>query len=150
MRNWCTGANCFPIETGGICTMAGERRFSGCPELVVCGLVVFLLGMSVHQTQAGCAERDSPNCCTGRNNDCSEYTKRKTVCYCDTYCQKTGDCCEDYKRVCQISGEFAQLQYSFIFLEQVARKLEWSLVRHRQDRMGNGNSRCARVFWLRV
>uniref|UniRef100_H2LAA8 Si:dkey-178e17.3 n=1 Tax=Oryzias latipes TaxID=8090 RepID=H2LAA8_ORYLA len=54
--------------------------------------------------EAGCRERMSPNCCSGRNNDCYESSRRKTVCYCDTYCQKTGDCCEDYRGVCQISA----------------------------------------------
>lgn len=72
---------------------------------VVCGYLAFFCGELVPQAEAGCRERESPNCCTGRNNECFEYTKRKTVCYCDTYCQKTGDCCEDYRRVCQISGE---------------------------------------------
>lgn len=76
---------------------------------VVCGYLVFFCGGIVPQAEAGCRERESPNCCTGRNNECFEYTKRKTVCYCDTYCQKTGDCCEDYQRVCQISGEFLVL-----------------------------------------
>ena len=73
--------------------------------LVVCGYFALFCGEIFPQAEAGCRERESPNCCTGRNNECFEYTKRKTVCYCDTYCQKTGDCCEDYKRVCQISGE---------------------------------------------
>lgn len=72
---------------------------------VVCGYLAFFCGEIVQQAEAGCRERESPNCCTGRNNECFEYTKRKTVCYCDTYCQKTRDCCEDYQHVCQISGE---------------------------------------------
>lgn len=72
---------------------------------VVCGYLAFFCGEIVPGAEAGCRERESPNCCTGRNNECFEYTKRKTVCYCDTYCQKTRDCCEDYQRVCQISGE---------------------------------------------
>lgn len=72
---------------------------------VVCGYLAFFCGEIVPRAEAGCRERESPNCCTGRNNECLEYTRRKTVCYCDTYCQKTGDCCEDYQRVCQISGE---------------------------------------------
>ncbi|XP_061585483.1 somatomedin-B and thrombospondin type-1 domain-containing protein isoform X2 [Cololabis saira] len=71
---------------------------------VVCGYLAFFCGEFVPPTEAGCRERESPNCCTGRNNECFEYTKRKTVCYCDTYCQKTRDCCEDYQRVCQISA----------------------------------------------
>lgn len=71
----------------------------------VCGYLAFFCGGIVPQAEAGCRQRESPNCCTGRNNECFEYTRRKTVCYCDTYCQKTGDCCEDYQSVCQISGE---------------------------------------------
>lgn len=82
---------------------------------VVCGYLAFFCGGIVPQAEAGCRERESPNCCTGRNNECFEYTKRKTVCYCDTYCQKTGDCCEDYQRVCQISGEFLVLLTSESF-----------------------------------
>ncbi|XP_010782510.1 somatomedin-B and thrombospondin type-1 domain-containing protein isoform X1 [Notothenia coriiceps] len=71
---------------------------------VVCGYLAFFFGELVPRAEAGCRGRESPNCCTGRNNECFEYSKRKTVCYCDTYCQKTGDCCEDYQRVCQISA----------------------------------------------
>ncbi|TWW60099.1 hypothetical protein D4764_05G0001890 [Takifugu flavidus] len=71
--------------------------------LMVCGYVAFFCGELFPGAEAGCRERENPNCCTGRNNDCFEYTRSKTVCYCDTYCQKTGDCCEDYQRVCQVS-----------------------------------------------
>ncbi|XP_067911644.1 somatomedin-B and thrombospondin type-1 domain-containing protein isoform X1 [Heterodontus francisci] len=52
---------------------------------------------------AGCFDRENPKCCTGRNNDCWDFSRRRAVCYCDAYCQKTGDCCEDYYTVCQIS-----------------------------------------------
>lgn len=55
-------------------------------------------------TEAGCARRENPKCCTGRKNECVEYSVRRTVCYCDTYCEKTGDCCEDYRAVCHISA----------------------------------------------
>lgn len=73
--------------------------------VVLCGYLMFFSGLFFIQAEAGCGERsESPRCCTGRNNECFEYTKRKTVCYCDTYCQKTGDCCEDYQRECQISA----------------------------------------------
>ncbi|XP_061784627.1 uncharacterized protein [Nerophis lumbriciformis] len=73
---------------------------------ILCGVTVMMMVMMmmVHQAAAGCRDRESPNCCTGRNNDCFEHTGRKTTCYCDTYCQRTGDCCEDYQSVCQISG----------------------------------------------
>ncbi|KAL0187391.1 hypothetical protein M9458_019061, partial [Cirrhinus mrigala] len=40
----------------------------------------------------------TPRCCPGRNNE-------RTVCYCDTYCKRSGDCCDDYQTVCHISGE---------------------------------------------
>ncbi|XP_077572218.1 somatomedin-B and thrombospondin type-1 domain-containing protein isoform X1 [Stigmatopora nigra] len=72
--------------------------------LSLCGCLAFLCGVTVPRVEAGCRQRESPNCCTGRNNDCSEYTRRKTPCYCDTYCHKTGDCCDDYHSVCQISA----------------------------------------------
>ncbi|CAG07839.1 unnamed protein product [Tetraodon nigroviridis] len=72
---------------------------------VVWGYFAFFCGELFPRAEAGCRVRKSPSCCTGRNNDCFEYTRSKTLCYCDGYCQKTGDCCEDYRRVCQISGE---------------------------------------------
>lgn len=84
---------------------------------VVCGYLAFFCGDFVPQAEAGCRERESPNCCTGRNNECLEYTRRKTVCYCDAYCQKTGDCCEDYQHVCQVSGEL------FVLITHVLVKL---------------------------
>lgn len=88
---------------------------------LVCGYLAFLCGELVPPAEAGCGQRESPSCCTGRNNDCFEYSRRKTVCYCDTYCQKTRDCCEDYQRVCQISGElFNSLLSSFhLFCELI-------------------------------
>ncbi|XP_020670159.3 somatomedin-B and thrombospondin type-1 domain-containing protein isoform X1 [Pogona vitticeps] len=55
-------------------------------------------------TEGGCANRGIHKCCPGRNNDCSDFSLRKTPCYCDSYCEKTGDCCEDYHAVCQISA----------------------------------------------
>lgn len=116
-RNITKGKSYFELDA--TCTMKVERCWSGCSGLALYGLLAFLLGMSVQVAQAGCGERESPNCCSGRNNECFEYTKRKTVCYCDTYCQKTGDCCEDYKSVCQISGEFLHLfQPPTIFLHR--------------------------------
>ncbi|KAG7259141.1 hypothetical protein CRUP_020678 [Coryphaenoides rupestris] len=66
----------------------------------VCGcLAVFTWAalLSPHGADAGCGDRETPNCCSGRDNECSEFTRRKTTCYCDTYCQRTGDCCEDYR-----------------------------------------------------
>ncbi|XP_035020803.1 somatomedin-B and thrombospondin type-1 domain-containing protein isoform X3 [Hippoglossus stenolepis] len=110
---------------------------------VVCGYLAFFCAEIVPRAEAGCGERESPNCCTGRNNDCSEYSKRKTVCYCDTYCQKTGDCCEDYQRVCQISGAHARTDscsegchisvWYFSILWEVAKILPDSFKRNFKD-----------------
>ncbi|XP_064209356.1 somatomedin-B and thrombospondin type-1 domain-containing protein isoform X1 [Anguilla rostrata] len=84
--------------------MGARGHALGCRGLLLGGVFAFLPGIFFLQAEAGCAERENPNCCTGRNNECHEFSRRKTVCYCDTYCQKTGDCCEDYQRVCQISA----------------------------------------------
>ncbi|XP_026877969.2 somatomedin-B and thrombospondin type-1 domain-containing protein isoform X1 [Electrophorus electricus] len=72
--------------------------------IAIYSVLVCFSKVCIPGAEAGCEERKSPNCCTGRNNDCFEYTKRKSVCYCDAYCQKTGDCCEDYRQECQISA----------------------------------------------
>ncbi|XP_048852865.1 somatomedin-B and thrombospondin type-1 domain-containing protein [Brienomyrus brachyistius] len=67
-------------------------------------LILAVSGGFFIPAEAGCADRSSPTCCTGRNNECGDFSKQRSVCYCDTYCQKTGDCCEDYGRVCHISA----------------------------------------------
>ncbi|XP_053136410.1 somatomedin-B and thrombospondin type-1 domain-containing protein-like [Hemicordylus capensis] len=54
--------------------------------------------------EGGCGSREPHRCCPGRNNACSDYSQRRTPCYCDTYCEKTADCCEDYHAVCQMSA----------------------------------------------
>ncbi|XP_028566444.2 somatomedin-B and thrombospondin type-1 domain-containing protein-like isoform X1 [Podarcis muralis] len=67
--------------------------------------LVFCMWLLVHGlTEGGCGDREAHKCCPGRNNDCSDFSLRKTPCYCDTYCEKTGDCCEDYHSACQISA----------------------------------------------
>ncbi|MBN3289228.1 SBSPO protein, partial [Polypterus senegalus] len=71
--------------------------------LFVCGILAMMV-LLVQRVETGCAHRESPKCCPGRNNDCFELNRRMTICYCDTYCQKTGDCCEDYPTVCHISA----------------------------------------------
>ncbi|KAF4790366.1 somatomedin-B and thrombospondin type-1 domain-containing protein-like protein [Turdus rufiventris] len=40
-------------------------------------------------------------CCPGRNNTCWAPGTRRAPCYCDSYCQRTGDCCHDYLAVCR-------------------------------------------------
>ncbi|XP_066466129.1 somatomedin-B and thrombospondin type-1 domain-containing protein-like [Tiliqua scincoides] len=58
----------------------------------------------LHGVEGGCGDRETHKCCPGRNNDCSDFNLRRTLCYCDAYCTKTGDCCEDYHGVCQIAA----------------------------------------------
>ncbi|XP_053849705.1 SCO-spondin-like isoform X1 [Vidua macroura] len=40
-------------------------------------------------------------CCPGRNNACWAPGARRARCYCDSYCQRTGDCCQDYLTTCR-------------------------------------------------
>ncbi|NWV66545.1 SBSPO protein, partial [Malurus elegans] len=40
-------------------------------------------------------------CCPGRNNACWAPGARRAPCYCDSYCQRTGDCCHDYHATCR-------------------------------------------------
>ncbi|XP_064248265.1 uncharacterized protein LOC135282427 isoform X1 [Passer domesticus] len=40
-------------------------------------------------------------CCPGRNNVCWAPGARRARCYCDSYCQRTGDCCQDYLATCR-------------------------------------------------
>ncbi|XP_032561581.1 somatomedin-B and thrombospondin type-1 domain-containing protein-like [Chiroxiphia lanceolata] len=40
-------------------------------------------------------------CCPGRNNVCWAPGARRAHCYCDSYCQRTGDCCQDYHATCR-------------------------------------------------
>uniref|UniRef100_H3DD66 Si:dkey-178e17.3 n=1 Tax=Tetraodon nigroviridis TaxID=99883 RepID=H3DD66_TETNG len=91
-------------QTKKVSTMGAHGWSSARVGWVVWGYFAFFCGELFPRAEAGCRVRKSPSCCTGRNNDCFEYTRSKTLCYCDGYCQKTGDCCEDYRRVCQISA----------------------------------------------
>lgn len=45
-------------------------------------------------------------CCPGRNNACWAPGARRAHCYCDSYCQRTGDCCQDYLATCRRAGEW--------------------------------------------
>ncbi|XP_073675998.1 somatomedin-B and thrombospondin type-1 domain-containing protein [Garra rufa] len=69
----------------------------------VCALIALVMCAS-GVCEAGCADRQTPRCCPGRNNECTERSPRRTVCYCDTYCRRSGDCCDDYHTVCHISA----------------------------------------------
>lgn len=45
-------------------------------------------------------------CCPGRNNACWVAGARRARCYCDSYCERTGDCCKDYRATCRHAGEW--------------------------------------------
>lgn len=47
-------------------------------------------------------------CCPGRNNACWVAGARRARCYCDSYCERTGDCCEDYRATCRHAGEWRE------------------------------------------
>ncbi|OCU01895.1 somatomedin-B and thrombospondin type-1 domain-containing protein [Xenopus laevis] len=50
--------------------------------------------------RSACASRAHPKCCPGRNNACIGFSRTGTTCYCDTYCNRSADCCEDYRSQC--------------------------------------------------
>ncbi|XP_069071302.1 somatomedin-B and thrombospondin type-1 domain-containing protein-like isoform X1 [Pleurodeles waltl] len=68
--------------------------------LLSCGGLLWAAGYPTGAA-GGCTHRQDPKCCPGRNNDCRPFTGQDRPCYCDTYCRKTGDCCQDYEAVCQ-------------------------------------------------
>ncbi|XP_055024896.1 somatomedin-B and thrombospondin type-1 domain-containing protein isoform X2 [Misgurnus anguillicaudatus] len=72
--------------------------------MMLTGVVFVVLMCLCGVCDAGCANRASPSCCPGRNNECVEFSARRSVCYCDAYCKRTGDCCEDYNTICHISA----------------------------------------------
>lgn len=87
-------------------------------RLALCGVLLCVSAGALPGVQGGCADREPPTCCPGRNNECVEFSRRRTPCYCDTYCEKTGDCCEDYRQVCQISGQCPQPAPEHTYLQQ--------------------------------
>ncbi|XP_018424168.1 PREDICTED: somatomedin-B and thrombospondin type-1 domain-containing protein-like [Nanorana parkeri] len=67
------------------------------------GIWLILCSMWALQVPGGrgiCARRGHPRCCPGRNNACTGVSPTGTMCYCDTYCQRSADCCEDYGVQC--------------------------------------------------
>jgi len=105
------------ILSGIFCVRAKpEYVFWGVVMMIMMGArvcAVFVLVMCVSGVcEAGCADRATPRCCPGRNNECVEKSARRTVCYCDTYCRRSGDCCDDYQTVCHISGEWVCLTHT--------------------------------------
>jgi len=56
--------------------------------------------------QRGCV--DARLCCAGKNSTCRVHgpranDPRSRICYCDTACFSTNDCCEDLQLACNIS-----------------------------------------------
>ncbi|KAE8634677.1 hypothetical protein XENTR_v10002402 [Xenopus tropicalis] len=50
--------------------------------------------------RSACARRAHPKCCPGRNNACTAPSRTGPTCYCDSYCTRSGDCCQDYRSQC--------------------------------------------------
>lgn len=85
----CSPAPPPPQGTAGHCgSMQG---------LLLCGGWLLAAGYVL----GGCRHR----CCPGRNNACWATGARRTRCYCDSYCERTGDCCQDYQAACRRAGE---------------------------------------------
>ena len=60
-------------------------------------------------------------CCMGRDSSCVvnglQQSTGKFVdepCYCDEGCLDTGDCCSDYKQICDVQGK------TFFLISQVS------------------------------
>ncbi|XP_061322027.1 SCO-spondin-like isoform X2 [Pezoporus flaviventris] len=73
--------------------LRGGRAMRG---LLLCGGWLLAAGCLVGAS-GSCRHR----CCPGRNNACWVLGVRRAHCYCDSYCQRTGDCCQDYHSVCR-------------------------------------------------
>ncbi|XP_039416989.1 LOW QUALITY PROTEIN: somatomedin-B and thrombospondin type-1 domain-containing protein-like [Corvus cornix cornix] len=54
-----------------------------------------------HRLLVGATGSCRHRCCPGRNNACWAPGTRRALCYCDSYCQRTGDCCQDYPATCR-------------------------------------------------
>ncbi|XP_073988329.1 tubulointerstitial nephritis antigen-like isoform X2 [Rhodnius prolixus] len=46
-----------------------------------------------------CQQRSEPKCCDGREDRCS-VPNHGSLCYCDIFCHKARDCCEDMNSTC--------------------------------------------------
>lgn len=68
--------------------------------LLLCGGWLLATGYLVGAA-GGCWHQ----CCPGRNNACWAAGAHRARCYCDSYCERTGDCCEDYHAACRRAGE---------------------------------------------
>ncbi|KAM6340323.1 uncharacterized protein FN964_011725 [Alca torda] len=64
--------------------------------LLLCGGWLLATGY-LARAAGGCWHQ----CCPGRNNACWAPGTHRARCYCDSYCERTGDCCEDYRAVCR-------------------------------------------------
>ena len=62
-------------------------------------------------------------CCMGRDSSCVvnglQQSTGKFVdepCYCDEGCLDTGDCCSDYKQICDVQGKTFFYSCKFLLL----------------------------------
>ncbi|XP_068887521.1 somatomedin-B and thrombospondin type-1 domain-containing protein-like isoform X1 [Aphelocoma coerulescens] len=76
-----------PAGLAGSAAMRGPLLWAG--WLLATGCLVGAAGSCRHR------------CCPGRNNACWAPGTRRALCYCDSYCQRTGDCCQDYLATCR-------------------------------------------------
>nr|XP_041575202.1 SCO-spondin isoform X4 [Taeniopygia guttata] len=81
------GQSHHPAGLAGSGAMRGPLLWAGCLLAAAC-----LVGAT-----GSCRQR----CCPGRNNACWAPGARRARCYCDSYCQRTGDCCQDYLTSCR-------------------------------------------------
>ena len=70
-------------------------------------------------------------CCMGRDSSCVvnglQQSTGKFVdepCYCDEGCLDTGDCCSDYKQICDVQGKTFFLYTINIYFESGMSKLK--------------------------
>uniref|UniRef100_F7BE19 SMB domain-containing protein n=2 Tax=Ciona intestinalis TaxID=7719 RepID=F7BE19_CIOIN len=77
----------------------------------VCSVCMIITLIS--DAEAGC--EDIGRCCSGKSTGC-KYSygssgRHGRVCYCDEYCQKSGDCCSDYESYCLSRAQDCVMTY---------------------------------------
>ena len=78
-------------------------------------VALILSSFTMSITAAGGSCGGASRCCPGRDASClgaPDLKGRGGHCYCDEGCLETGDCCDDYKKTCNVKGEFVTLKTS--------------------------------------
>ncbi|XP_039258926.1 somatomedin-B and thrombospondin type-1 domain-containing protein-like [Styela clava] len=65
-----------------------------------CMLTITLLSFVTQFSSVDGGCMDTGICCPGRNNSC-RFTLQLQTCYCDEFCSKSEDCCDDYDYFCR-------------------------------------------------